>query len=76
MLETFTFAVLHFGAAFGVAYAFTGSIGISGAAVPVGPRANTVAFYFHEKSWNCYGCKKHAAARKAAFRCTSAWATE
>lgn len=57
MLETFTFAVLHFGAAFGVAYALTGSIGISGAAVPVGPRANTLVFYFHEKAWNRYGRK-------------------
>lgn len=51
MLKTLTFALLHFGVAFSIAYLFTGSIGISGAVALVEPLANTVVFYFHEKAW-------------------------
>lgn len=51
MLKTFTFAILHFGVAFSVAYALTGSISISGGVALIEPLVNTVAFYFHEKAW-------------------------
>ncbi len=51
MLKTLTFAILHFSTAFAVAYLLTGSIGISSAVALVEPLANTVVFYFHEKTW-------------------------
>nr|WP_314488379.1 DUF2061 domain-containing protein [uncultured Kingella sp.] len=57
MKKTFTFAVLHFSVAFGVAYVLTGSIGISSAVALVEPMVNTVAFYFHEKAWQKFGSK-------------------
>ncbi len=57
MKKTFTFAVLHFSVAFGVAYVLTGSIGISSAVALVEPMVNTVAFYFHEKAWQKFGGK-------------------
>ncbi|MFD1245218.1 DUF2061 domain-containing protein [Paralysiella testudinis] len=51
MLKTITFAILHFGVAFSVAYLLTGSIGISSAVALIEPMVNTVVFYFHEKAW-------------------------
>ncbi|MBK0395282.1 MULTISPECIES: DUF2061 domain-containing protein [Kingella] len=60
MKKTFTFAVLHFSVAFGVAYVLTGSVGISGAVALVEPMVNTVAFYFHEKAWQKFGGKSSA----------------
>ena len=57
MKKTFTFAVLHFSVAFGVAYVLTGSLGISSAVALVEPMVNTVAFYFHEKAWQKFGGK-------------------
>ena len=57
MKKTFTFAVLHFSVAFGVAYVLTGSLGISSAVALVEPMVNTVAFYFHEKAWQKFGSK-------------------
>lgn len=51
MLKTLTFAILHFGVAFSVAYVLTGSIGISSTVALVEPIVNTVVFYFHEKVW-------------------------
>lgn len=51
MLKTITFAILHFGVAFSVAYLLTGSIGISSAVALIEPMVNTVVFYFHEKVW-------------------------
>ena len=58
MYKTATFAILHFGTAFGVAYLLTGSIGISGAVALVEPAANTFVFYFHEKAWRRYERQK------------------
>ena len=60
MRKTFTFAVLHFSVAFGVAYVLPGSVGISGAVALVEPMVNTVAFYFHEKAWQKFGGKSSA----------------
>lgn len=51
MLKTFTFAILHFSVAFGVAYALTGSVSISSSVALIEPIVNTVVFYFHEKVW-------------------------
>lgn len=67
MLKTITFAILHFGVAFGVAYALTGSIGISGAVALIEPLVNTFVFYFHEKAWNRYEKKKNLRAGKSRF---------
>jgi uncharacterized membrane protein len=51
-VKTCTFAVLHFGVAFGVVYALTGSVVVATGAGLIEPLVNTVAFYFHEKFWN------------------------
>ncbi len=64
MFKTVTFAILHFGVAFSVAYLLTGSIGISSAVALIEPIVNTVVFYFHEKAWNRYERKKGIVARR------------
>ncbi|ABO25681.1 DUF2061 domain-containing protein [Shewanella loihica] len=51
MAKTLTFAVLHFGVAFGITYLLTGSIVIGGAVALIEPAINTVVFYFHDKVW-------------------------
>ncbi len=60
MMKTLTFAILHFGVAFSVAYALTGSIGISSTVALVEPIVNTVVFYFHEKIWQRIEAKRRA----------------
>ena len=60
MIKTLTFAILHFGVAFSVAYALTGSIGISSTVALVEPIVNTIVFYFHEKVWQRIDAKRHA----------------
>ena len=60
MMKTLTFAILHFGVAFSVAYALTGSIGISSTVALVEPIVNTVVFYFHEKIWQRIEAKRSA----------------
>lgn len=42
MAKTLTFAVLHFGVAFGITYLLTGSIVIGGAVALIEPAINTV----------------------------------
>jgi uncharacterized membrane protein len=59
LAKTATFAWVHFGVAFGVAYALTGNIAISGALALVEPLANTVAYYLHERIWRSVG-RRHA----------------
>lgn len=51
LLKTLSFAALHFGVAFAVAYALTGSLAIAAGIGLIEPLANTVAFYFHERAW-------------------------
>ena len=51
MAKTMTFATLHFGVAFSVGYALTGSALIGGTIALVEPAINTVVFFFHEKAW-------------------------
>ena len=46
VLKTLSFAALHFGVAFTVAYALTGSVAIATGIGLIEPLANTVAFYF------------------------------
>jgi uncharacterized membrane protein len=49
-MKTLSFAALHFGVAFTVAYALTGSVTIATGIGLLEPLANTVAFYFHERA--------------------------
>ena len=51
LLKTLSFATLHFGVAFSVAYALTGSVTVATGIGLIEPLANTVAFYFHERAW-------------------------
>ena len=51
LLKTASFAVLHFGVAFTVTYALTGSVTIATSVGLIEPVANTIAFYFHERAW-------------------------
>ncbi len=51
LMKTLSFAVLHFGVAFTVAYALTGSVAVATSIGLIEPIANTVAFYFHERAW-------------------------
>jgi uncharacterized membrane protein len=51
VLKTLSFATLHFGVAFTVAYALTGSVAIATGIGLIEPLANTVAFYLHERAW-------------------------
>jgi uncharacterized membrane protein len=51
LAKTGTFAVLHFGVAFSIAYLLTGSLGIASAIALIEPVANTVAYLLHERAW-------------------------
>jgi len=51
LLKTLSFATLHFGVAFAIAYALTGSVAVATGIGLIEPVANTVAFYFHERAW-------------------------
>lgn len=53
--KTMTFAVVHFGVAFSVATALTGSPLIGGLIALVEPAINTVAYYVHEQAWRLAG---------------------
>jgi len=64
LAKTLSFAGLHFGVAFLVAYALTGSVAIATGIGLIEPLANTVAFYFHERAWRRFdGRRLHADAR-------------
>jgi uncharacterized membrane protein len=51
LMKTLSFAALHFGVAFGVAYVLTGSMAVAAGIGLIEPIANTIAFYFHERAW-------------------------
>ena len=51
MTKTFTFAIMHFGIAFGVAYGLTGDILLGGSVALIEPIANTLGYHLHEKIW-------------------------
>jgi uncharacterized membrane protein len=51
LMKTLSFAALHFGVAFTVAYGLTGSVAVAAGIGLIEPIANTAAFYFHERAW-------------------------
>ena len=51
LLKTLSFAALHFGVAFAVTYALTGSVTVAAGVGLIEPIANTFAFYLHERAW-------------------------
>ena len=51
LVKTITFALLHFGVAFSVAYLLTGSIAVATGVGLIEPLVNTVVFYLHERAW-------------------------
>lgn len=51
VLKTLSFAVLHFGVGFGVAYALTGSLAVAAGVALIEPTVNTVVFFLHERAW-------------------------
>ncbi len=51
LAKTGTFAVVHFGVAFTIAYLLTGSAAIASALALIEPLANTVAYLLHERAW-------------------------
>ena len=51
LLKTASFAALHFGVAFTLIYALTGSVTVATSVGLIEPIANTIAFYFHERAW-------------------------
>ena len=55
LAKTATFAVVHFGVAFGIAYLLTGSVSVASAIALVEPLANTVAYFLHERAWSRAG---------------------
>lgn len=50
-MKTLSFAVLHFGVAFTVAYLLSGSVAVATGIGLIEPVVNTVAFFFHERLW-------------------------
>ena len=52
MTKTMSFASVHFGVAFSVAYLLTGSWVVGSAIALIEPVVNTVAYHFHEKIWD------------------------
>ena len=52
MLKTMTFALLHFTVAFSVTYLLTGDLLVGGLVATVEPAINTIAYFFHEKTWS------------------------
>ena len=52
LAKTITYLVIHLGIGFSVAYAFTGSVTVTGAIAVVEPLSNAVAYFFHERVWN------------------------
>ncbi|MCC7083310.1 MAG: DUF2061 domain-containing protein, partial [Burkholderiales bacterium] len=51
LAKTASFAALHFGVAFLVAWLLTGSVTVAMGIGLIEPLANTVAFFFHERAW-------------------------
>ena len=64
VMKTLSFATLHFGVAFGVAYALTGSVAVATGIGLIEPLVNTVAFFFHERAWRRFD-RNHRPTRHA-----------
>lgn len=67
MTKTLTFGVVHMTVAFTVAYLMTGSVVIGGALALVEPAVNTVAYFFHEKTWDWIRASRRPAAATESF---------
>lgn len=52
MAKTLSFGIMHVGIAFGVTYALTGNLAVSGAVTFIEPAVNTVAHYFFDRYWD------------------------
>lgn len=68
LTKTVTFALLHFGVAFTVTYALTGSIAVATGVGLVEPFVNTLAFYFHERAWKRAEARRPPATHAAGAR--------
>lgn len=62
MAKTASFAAVHMTVAFGVGYAFTGSVLAGGALALVEPAVNTIAYHLHERAWRRRERRRAAAA--------------
>ncbi|MGO4158204.1 DUF2061 domain-containing protein [Cupriavidus sp. YAF13] len=51
MAKTLSFGIMHVIIAFGVTYALTGNLAVSGAVTFIEPAVNTVAHYFFDRYW-------------------------
>ncbi|NUA26073.1 DUF2061 domain-containing protein [Cupriavidus basilensis] len=51
MAKTLSFGIMHVAIAFGVTYALTGNLAVSGAVTFIEPAVNTVAHYFFDRYW-------------------------
>ncbi|WP_434356921.1 DUF2061 domain-containing protein [Parasalinivibrio latis] len=67
MKKTISFAVIHFTIAFTVAYVLTGDILIGSLIALIEPAVNTVAFFFHEKTWQRFGKQRSLEAKTTSF---------
>ena len=67
ILKTLTFALLHFGVAFSVAYLLTGSIAVATGVGLIEPVVNTIAFHFHEKAWRRAEARRAEPARRVGY---------
>jgi uncharacterized membrane protein len=65
MIKTFTFAIMHFTVAFGVAYALTGDVVVGGAVALVEPAVNTLGYHLHERLWNRLGRRERSPRSRA-----------
>ena len=63
LLKTCSFALLHFGVAFSVAYALTGSVAIATGIGLIEPLVNTVVFFLHERVWRRFDPQARALVR-------------
>jgi uncharacterized membrane protein len=70
MAKTLSFGIMHVGIAFGVTYALTGNLALSGAVTFIEPAVNTVAHYFFDRYWDRRG-RRDAAATPAASPASS-----
>lgn len=52
MAKSAAFGLIHVGTAFGVTYAMTGNLAVSGAVTFVEPAVNTVVHYFFDRAWD------------------------
>ena len=67
LLKTLTFALLHFGVAFSVAYLLTGSVAVATGVGLIEPVVNTIAFHFHEKAWRRAEARRKEPARRVGY---------